>query len=527
TTIADCEIEYKDLPTFFNDIKFMVKETGEEIVIGTTRPELVCSCGMVIFNPEDKRYKHLDGKTAVTPVFGKEVPIKAHPYADMDKGTGLVMMCSAGDTTDIRFFREMGIEPVISIDKDGTMNENAGFLKGLKIRDARLKMVEKLKEEGLHVSAKRTTHRTPVCERSKDEVEFIEMSELYLKQVDFKKDMIKIAKKLDFYSESSRRILLDWIDGVSIDWPISRRRYYATPIPLWYCRKCGEVIVPEKGRLYSPWNEKCPVSKCPKCGCGDFDGDERVFDTWFDSSNSPLYILKYSKDDAFFGKSMPCSLRPQGKEIVRTWLYYTLLKGYLLLDKPIFDDVCVHFHILDDKGIKMSKSLGNVLDPREVLDKFGAEPFRLWAAVEGNLDRTDFRCSFDRIDGAGKTLAKLWNVARFISMFDAGTGKAELNDFDRWIRSEMARLVKLADKEYAKYNFHKPMVVIKHFIWETFSSHYLELVKNRAYNSEGKFSSAEQSGAVSTLNYCLETMLKVVSPVVPFLTYKVYMELKG
>ncbi|MCK4928091.1 MAG: class I tRNA ligase family protein, partial [Candidatus Aenigmarchaeota archaeon] len=333
-------------------------------VIGTTRPELVCSCGMVIFNPEDKRYKHLDGKTAITPVFGKEVPIKAHPSAEIEKGTGLVMMCSAGDTTDIRFFREMGLKPIISIDRDGTMNENAGFLSGLKVRDARLKMVEKLKEEGLHVGAKRTTHRTPVCERSKDEVEFIEMSELYLKQVDFKKDMVKIAKKLNFYSENSRKILLDWIDGVSIDWPISRRRYYATPIPLWYCDKCGEVIVPEKGKLYNPWKEKCPVGKCPKCGASDFKGDERVFDTWFDSSNSPLYVLKYSKDDAFFKKSMPCSLRPQGKEIVRTWLYYTLLKGYLLLDRPIFEDVFVHFHILDDKGIKMSKSLGNVLDPR-------------------------------------------------------------------------------------------------------------------------------------------------------------------
>ena len=527
TTIADCEIEYKDISTFFNDIRFTVKETGEEIVIGTTRPELVCSCGMVIFNPEDKRYKHLDGKTAITPVFGKEVPIKAHPSAEIEKGTGLVMMCSAGDTTDIRFFREMKLKPVISIDRDGTMNENAGFLSGLKVRDARLKMVEKLKEEGLHVGAKRTTHRTPVCERSKDEVEFIEMSELYLKQVDFKKDMVKIAKKLNFYSENSRKILLDWIDGVSIDWPISRRRYYATPIPLWYCDKCGEVIVPEKGKLYNPWKEKCPVGKCPKCGASDFKGDERVFDTWFDSSNSPLYVLKYSKDDAFFKKSMPCSLRPQGKEIVRTWLYYTLLKGYLLLDRPIFEDVFVHFHILDDKGIKMSKSLGNVLDPREILDKYGAEPFRLWAAVEGNLDRTDFRCSYDRIDGAGKTLAKLWNVSRFISMFDAGSGKAELNDLDRWIRSEVSRLVKLADREYAEYNFHKPMVEIKHFIWETFSSHYLELVKNRAYNSEGKFSLEEQRGAVSTLNYCLETVLKVVSPVIPFLSYKVYMELKG
>ncbi|MEA3229519.1 MAG: class I tRNA ligase family protein, partial [archaeon] len=355
----------------------------------------------------------------------------------------------------------------------------------------------------------------------------IEMSELYLKQVDFKKDMRKIARKLNFYSESSRQILVDWIEGISIDWPISRRRYYATPIPLWYCKKCGEVIVPKKGKLYSPWKDRCPVDKCPACGSGNFSGDERVFDTWFDSSNSPLYILKYLSDAKFFEKVAPCSLRPQGKEIVRTWLYYTLLKGYLLLDRPIFEDVWVNYHILDDKGAKMSKSLGNVIDPREVLDKYGAEPFRLWAAIEGSLEKTDFRCSFERIDGAGKTLAKLWNVARFISMFDAASVKAEFNDIDVWIRCEIARLVKLADKEYSAYNFHKPMIEIKHFIWETFSSHYLELVKNRAYNSLGKFTVAEQRGAIDTLNYCLETILKLTAPVIPFVTSKIYMELKG
>ncbi len=529
TTIADCEIDYKDIKTFFNDIVFKVKETGEELVIGTTRPELVASCGMVIFNPDDERYKHLDGKTAISPIYEKEIPIKAHPFADKDKGTGLVMMCSAGDTTDIRFFREMGIEPVISIDKDGTMNENAGFLKGVPVAEARLKMVEALKEAGLHRGAKRTTHRTPVCERSKDPIEFIEMSELYLKQVDFKEDMKKIAEKLNFYSESSRKMLIDWIDNISIDWPISRRRYYATPIPLWYCKGCGKAILPEKAdRVYSPWKEECPSDRCPGCGSSEFRGDERVFDTWFDSSNSPLYVLKYNKDKQFFNKAMPCSLRPQGKEIIRTWLYYTLLKGYHLLDKPIFEDVWVNFHILDDKGIKMSKSLGNVIDPREILDKYGAEPFRLWATLEGNLEKTDFRCSFERVEGASKTLSKIWNIARFISMFEKKEGsKTQMNDLDAWLRAELDRLVDIADKGYSGYDFHGPMIEIRHFIWETFSSHYLELVKNRAYNSEGNFTYEEQNGAVETLNHCLDTMLKLISPVLPFVASKLYEELRG
>ncbi|HLC56442.1 MAG TPA: class I tRNA ligase family protein, partial [Candidatus Nanoarchaeia archaeon] len=293
TTIADAEIEYEELKSFFNDIKFKVKETGEDIIIGTTRPELIPSCGMIIYNPNDKRYKHLKGKHAITPIFNKEVPIMEHSFAQQDKGTGLMMMCSFGDVTDIRFFREMKLKPIISINKDGTMNENAGFLKGMNIKDAQKALALKIKEEGLLAKQERIVHRTPICERSKDPIEFIFMKEYYVKQLDYKEKMMEIAKKINFYHENSRQILIDWINSVSIDWPITRRRYYATEVPLWYCKKCNEIIVPEKGRYYKPWKENPPIKKC-KCGSTEFRGDQRVLDTWFDSSISPLYILKYS-----------------------------------------------------------------------------------------------------------------------------------------------------------------------------------------------------------------------------------------
>ncbi|GBE18144.1 valine--tRNA ligase [archaeon BMS3Abin16] len=529
TTIADSEIEYKEISTYFNDIKFTVKETGEEIVIGTTRPELVCTCGMVIFNPDDERYQHLDGMTAISPVFEKEVPIRAHPMADPEKGTGLVMMCSAGDTSDIRFFIEMKLEPLIAINADGTMNEHAGFLSGLRVREARKKMIAELEARGLLVNQVQVMHRTPICERSKDEVEFIEMPEFYLKQVDFKDKMHELALEMDFYAPESRQILLSWIDSVSIDWPISRRRYYATEIPLWYCEGCGEPILPPKGRYYQPWREGPPVESCPKCGSKDFRGEERVFDTWFDSSITPLNILKYSRDDKFFEKNSPCTLRPQGKEIIRTWLYYTVLKDYLLTGKVIFKDVWINYHIVDEKGHKMSKSLGNVIDPKDILDRFGAEPFRLWAAIEGNLVKTDFRCSFDRIDGAKKTITKLWNVARFISMFPdvRGVETARLCEADKWIIEESNRLVEYTRESYENYDFHGPATRIKHFIWETFASHYLELVKSRAYNRDEAFTPVEQESVHYTLHYVLETLLKLLAPIVPFITYRIYMDLRG
>lgn len=527
TTIADAEIDYADVNSSWNEVAFTVKETKEKIIIGTTRPELIASCIAVIFNPEDERYRKLAGRTALTPIYNREVKIIAHPQASIEKGTGLVMMCTAGDTADIRFAREAGLAPIISINLDGTMNENAGFLKGMRIKDARAAMITELQNKGMLLKQTPTMHRTPVCDRSGDHVEFIQMKEFYVKQIDYKDQMLKIANEVTFYDETSRQILTDWINSVSIDWPISRRRYYATEIPLWYCKKCRFAIVPPKGKYYQPWKEPAPAEKCGKCGGREFEGETRVLDTWFDSSNSPLYILKYNRNDAFFKKNFPCTLRPQGKDIVRTWLYYTLLKGYLLTGKPVFADAWINYYIVDEHGKKMSKRKGNVVDPHDILERYGAEPFRLWAATEGNITTTDFRCSFDRIDGAGKTISKLWNAAKFVSIFETPKGKAPLQPLDRWIRHEANNLVEAASMGYDKYDFHNPATAAKHFLWETFASHYIELAKNRAYNNDGKFTKQEQAAAVETLHYCLERLLRILAPITPMITYKLYHELYG
>ena len=527
TTLADSEVDYENIETDFNDVIFRIKETGEELIISTTRPELICTCAMVIFNPEDERYKHLEGKTAITPVYAKEVPIKSHSIAEINKGTGLVMMASMGDLADIRFFREAKLDPIIAIEKNGTMNYHAGFLRGLSVKKAREKVIGTLKEKKLLVKQKKVYHRTPICERSKDPLEFITMKEFYVKQLDFKNDIKKIADKINFYSPKSKQILLDWLESISIDWPISRRRFYATEIPLWYCDKCNEQILPKKGKYHQPWKEKAPIKSCPKCKCSTFRGETRVFDTWFDSSISPLYILKYSRDDKFFKKNFPCTLRPQGKEIVRTWLYYTLLKCYHLTKKPIFKDVWINYHIVDENGKKMSKSQGNIIDPKDVINKFGAEPFRLWAAIEGSLTNGDFRCSFERIDGASKTINKLWNVARFVSMFEKSKKPLKLSELDKWIILEINKLIDYSKKQYERYDFHNPATKIKNFLWETLASHYIELAKTRAYNQENRFSKQEQDSALYTLYYCLENLLKLLAPITPFITYKIYETLNG
>lgn len=523
TTIADSEVEYKTIKSNFYTILFKTKETNEQIPIATTRPELIPSIGMIIYNPEDERWKHLENKTAISPIFNKEIKIKAHPMAKKEKGTGLVMMCSAGDYSDIRFFRENGLTPIISIDINGKMNKNAGVLEGLTVKEARKKIIEILNEQKLVIDQKTIDHDVPICERSKHEIEFISQKEFYLKQLDYIEDIKKISKQINFTNPSTRKILDDWLDAIAIDWPISRRRYYATEIPLWYCKKCGEIILGQENKYQKPWCEPPPITKCPKCGGTEFIGETRVFDTWFDSSNSAMFIHKPGSE---FSKKHPvCSLRPQGKEIVRTWLYYTLLKTYLVNGTKAFDNVYIHHHILDGNGYKMSKSKGNVIDPLYILDKYGADSLRLWAVAEGNLDQKDFKCSEEKIGSEQKTLQKIWSIAYFIYQFKLNPNKqTKLTELDKWIRKETNEIIEDTQKCYDNYDFHTPIMKIKHFIWDTFSSHYLELAKNRCYNQNKQYSEEEQNGAIETLNYCFKNILYILHPITPLITQKILKE---
>lgn len=532
TTIADAEIDYEESDSLFNHVKWKVKETGEEIIIGTTRPELIAACGMVIFNPDDVRYKKLNGKTAISPIYNKEVKIKAHPAAKLEAGTGLVMMCSFGDYTDIRFFRDEKLEPILLIEQDGKMNANAGKeLSGLKVKDAREKILVLLKEKSLIAKQEKIRHKTPICERSKTPIEFIAMEEYYLKQMEFVDYIAKIADKTNFYAPKSKQILIDWLNSISMDWAISRRRFYATELPVWYCKSCNETIVPEKIDVYAkPWQEKPKIKKCTnkKCNSTEFIGETRVFDTWFDSSISNLFVLGYGRDDEFFKKHYPCSLRPQGKDIVRTWLYYTLLRNYQLTKKAAFEDAWINQYVVDEHGKKMSKSLGNVIDPQDILAKVGAEPFRFWVAMEGNITDTDFRCSFERIQGAGKFMTKLWNVARFVSMFSLDKkAKTKLTELDKLMLTEMDQLIKNTKAQYEKYDFHNPAVAIRNFAWDAFASNYLELVKSRAYNETNKYSKEEQNAAIFVLHTILKNCLLLLAPIIPVITYRIGKDVYG
>jgi valyl-tRNA synthetase len=529
TTIADAEVEYSERQTTLNYLYFEV-EGLDHIEIATTRPELLCACGAVFVHPDDERYTAYHGKTAKVPIFGLEVPIIASPTAQMEFGSGALMVCSYGDQADVMAFRDHALTPIAAVSPDGTMTDAAGKYSGMKIADARKAIIAELEKQELLFKQEQSMQRVPLCWRSGTPIEFIAMDEYYVKQVEFIDELLKIAKETTFYPSFHRQILIDWLNRVSVDWPVSRRRYYGTEIPIWYCNACGKPVVPEpqdEPKYYQPWREDPPFKKCPECGAEKgFKGEERTFDTWMDSSISGLQAVGYMRNDKLFKKAFGNILRPQGKDIVRTWLYYSLLRTLQLTGKPAFNEVWVSGHVVDENGEAMSKSKGNSPPPMPFVEKYGADAMRMFGALEAGLG-SDVRFSEDRLAGVSKFMTKLWNIARFISMFPISKDIdfKNLTEIDQWILAETNEMIKRILPDCEVLDFHKPAKEIRGFTWNLFADHILEMVKGRAFNSDEKFSKSEQESAWYTLHQVLKTITRALAPITPFVTDRIYRDL--
>jgi len=514
TTIADAEIAYEEIPTKLVYMKFRIKGIDKDIIIASTRPELLCTCQTIIVNPDDERYSGMIGKNVTVPLINREVQIRTHHSAKKEFGSGAVMICSYGDQNDVALFRELKLQEVTAIGKNGRMTEVAGPYINLKVKQAREKIIEDLQNQNLVEKIENINHRTPISERSKTPIEIIPMEEYYLKQKESVEKIKELGSKIVFHPSMHKQILMNWLESITIDWPISRRRFYGTEIPIWYCKKCSEPHVPEPGKYYQPWKDPSPISKCTKCGASEFVGEERTFDTWMDSSISPLYISKYTRDPEFFKKTYPATLRPQSKDIVRTWLYYTILRCEQLTGATPWSQAWIMGYGVDEHGAKMSKSKGNVVDPLPIIQKYGADTFRFWSASEINLGY-DFRCSEQKVETTKKFLSKLWNVSRFLSGFPVlKSGKPTPSD--KWILSELQKLVIECKNGYDDFNFFIPATSIREFAWNIFAAHYIEMVKGRAYSTG--FSEEERDAAIFTLHKVLSTVLLLLAPITPFIT---------
>jgi valyl-tRNA synthetase len=549
TTIADAEIIYNEIPTKLVYMKFKVKKEEKEekenennaddrlIIVASTRPELLFACQAVIVNPEDDRYKHLQGSHVILPLFNREVSIVPHHSAKPEFGSGAVMVSSYGDQNDVQLFRELGLKEIVALNENGFTTEAAGqHYAGLRVNQARTKIIEDLKNADLVEKEESITHRTPLCERSKTPIEIIPLQDYYVKQLEFVPQLKELAYKLKFHPDMHRQILLKWLDSINIDWPVSRRRFYGTEIPIWYCNACkAPNLAPSDGKYYRPWKDEPPFEKCEKCGDGysGFTGEDRTFDTWMDSSISPLYVTKFGKDKKMFDYAYPTAIRPQAKDIIRTWLHYTMLRCVQLTGKMPWHEAWIMGYGVDEKGEKMSKSKGNVIDPFPVIQKYGADTFRFWSASEANLGY-DFRCSEQRIAGAQKFLSKLWNIGRFLSSFEVieeRQAPQQIEPSDRWILAELAQLVKECRRGYSDYNFFVPANAIREFTWHLFAAHYIEMVKGRAYATNKNNSYSNNSNddedrgkrsALYTLHRCFSTILSLIAPVIPFIVEELW-----
>ncbi|MEM1594557.1 MAG: valine--tRNA ligase [Ignisphaera sp.] len=520
TSLAEAEVEYREEDAEIYYIKFLLVGGGE-VVIATTRPELLASCLILAYNPNDARYKHLKGRKALVPLYNYEIDIVEHPSVDPSFGTGIMMICSYGDQTDVRIIRELGLRPRISIDERGKLTDE--LLKGLSIKEARKTIVNMLREKGFIVKTEKIKRNVPVCWRCGTPIEIIHMREYFLKQLEFKDAMLKIAREARFIPEEHRVKLINWIESITMDWPISKTRYYATEVPTWRCLNCGAILVPEPGRYYRPWKEPPPWNKCPYCGAPKdrIVGETKVFDTWFDSSISVLYaagITKYPNVFKLYLNGDAKALRPQGYDIIRTWLYYSLLRVYQLYGKIAFDYIRVSGMGLDEKGEAMHKSKGNVILPDPYLEKYGADSFRFWSAMASKLG-SDYRFSEQMIKTGSLFAVKLLNIARFVSAFPIIEKVEILHPLDIAILAKLNNLIEAVKRGYENMDFYEPIHQIYHFTWDIFADHYLEMVKHRAYGTaKSDYTELEQKSAWFTLHTVLKSTLLLLAPIMPFVT---------
>ena len=558
TTIADAEVQRISRSTKLCDVIWET-EDGENVIITTTRPELICACGIVLVHPEDSRYSHLIGKEIHLPLAvngrSKKVIISSHHSVKMEFGSGVLMVCSFGDQNDVSVFREFGLDPFVAINLKGEMTEISGPLSGLSVIEARKKAIEILEQENKLSSIKDHEQEIPVSERGNNPVEIILLKEWYVKQIHTLERMNELVSEINFIPPRNKQFLDDWMQNISIDWPISRRRWYHTEVPIWYTEDGSKVVVPPSGVYVQPWRDLPPkdsevldretketlgVYEDMKAQLGELTGEEKVFDTWMDSSNSNLFVSGYGKNQELFEKAFPTALRPQGKEIVRTWLYYTLLKSTLLLDKPGFTNVWIDGLGMDPWGRKMSKSLGNGIDANSVLEcgsggrtgswkikgtdgkqihlkanKIGSECFRLWKACDAQVG-DDFHINPEEIEAKYfGVLTKIFNVARFASQFEVPSDlNSEPNNLeieDQWILSEFSQMMTKVEESWSKVDIYNAAQSIKNFSTGVFPSHWLEMTKSRLYDGD--------EAAAWTLHRIVRDVLTSLSPICPFFTH--------
>ncbi len=520
TALAQAEVEDLKRKSKLNYIYFDL-ENNEKIKIATTRPELLSSCVGIFVNPQDKRYKKIVGKKAIVPLFNYKVKIMEDEKVDPEFGTGIIMICTFGDTSDIELWKKYKLDLKISINKEGRLNKNAGKYQNLNLREAREKILEDLKKESRLEKQETIEQTVGACWRCSTPIEFIVTKQWFIRTLKYKKQLIEQGKKIRWYPSFYRKRYEDWVRNLNWDWCISRQRYYGVPIPIWYCKKCGNVIFSDKSELPVDPTAQKPKKKC-KCGSNEFIPEYDVFDTWMTSSMSPEITVRWLEKPQQFKKMFPLSLRPQAHDIIRTWAFYTILKAFLHFKNIPWKDIAIGTYVLDSKGRGMHKSKGNAVWVEDVLKKFSVDVFRYWVGIATFGE--DLRYQEKDLVAGKKFLTKLWNAFKF-SLIHLKNYKPKkpkkIEATDQWLLSKIQNLIKEITDDFKNYKTGNVTRKIEQFFWRTFCDNYLEIVKSRLYKPKTK---QEKESAQYTLYTAFLTLIKVLAPIMPHITEEIYQQ---
>ena len=507
TSIAQAELEDKEFGSLFSTIKF--EASGKDLLIATTRPEFLPACVAIFVNPKDDKHKHLAGKKAKVPLFDLEVPIIADKSAELGKGTGVMMVCSYGDKFDVDDVHRHKLKPRIIFNKDGTLKVK-GY-EGMKIKDARKKILRQLEEKDFVLEQKQIRHNVNVHDKCGTEIEFLPTEQWFIKILDKKKELVKQGKKIKWYPEFMYKRYENWVKGLDWDWNISRNRHFGVSIPVWECKECGEVILPKDSELpVDPIEVKKKCGKCKK----EATPEKMVLDTWATSSLTPQITSSLIKDKIV----IPYSLRPQAHDIIRTWAFYTIVKSYLHEKKIPWENISISGFVKLE-GEKMSKSKGNVVDPREKMEKHGSDALRYWAA--GSKLGEDVNYKEEDLLTGKKFVTKLLNASNFVFMNlkdYKGQKPKKLEKIDEVFLNRLNKIVKDATSYFEKYEYSKAKSVVEQFFWKDFADNYIEIVKKRVYNGKGN----AKLSAQYTLYNSLLSIVKMIAPITPFITEEIY-----
>ena len=516
TSISDAEVEYEDQAGHFWHINYPIVGTDKCIEIATTRPETMLGDTAIAVHPDDERYKDLVGKMVLLPIVNKEIPIVADSYVDKEFGTGAVKITPAHDPNDFEVGKRHNLEEINILNDDGTINENGGKFEGMDRYEARKAIVKELEEGGYLVRIENHEHNVGTHDRCHTTVEPMIKKQWFVKMNEMAKPAIEAVKNGDlrFVPGHFDRTYLHWLENIR-DWCISRQLWWGHRIPAYYCDDCGEIVVAKE-----------TPSVCPKCGCTHFTQDEDTLDTWFSSALWPFSTLGWPDKTEDLDYFYPTNVLVTGYDIIFFWVIRMVFSGYEQTGKCPFSDVLIHGLVRDEQGRKMSKSLGNGIDPLEIIDQYGADALRL-TLVTGNAPGNDMRYSEKKIIASRNFANKVWNASRFMLMNieKADLSNVSLDDLtpaDKWILSKANSLVKEVTDNMENYDFGVAVSKLNDFIWEEFCDWYIEMVKPRLYNEED----TTKAAALFTLKKVLTISLKLLHPYMPFITEEIFCSLQ-